>query len=763
MWKTVQKFGRKPGWWGFALLAGVLLGWGIDDRLALAQQTSMEHRPTEEKPRTDAPQSIAPPLIVDSPPPEDRGYWDAYRKRYDDEVKHDWQAYQAWRGVGVSEDPRISMRNPVFVATFPEGVQAVWPQQVLTKDGRLFDMDMLLQRRLGHRESRETKTKSPYLLKLSTLDRGNDEGNRGECYSTSFDLWSNGSLELSSYRVCFPVDQLDLVVKTDPYWTNERKRYSNAMIDRFEVLSDVVDLQGGGGFHLALRRDGRVWVIDGNDSGRERKYDRPVAGLTDVTAIAAGHRHALALKSDGSVWMWGWRAEVFGENGVTAEATEKMNMAFVRRKAVPQRVKGLHDVIKIAATATTSLALTKEGAVWSWGGEGSWGEHGVLTPPVEYLADNNHGSKASLPQATRSSNAKKHNGYVRPFQIPGVSEIVDIAAGPNHVLALKRNGTVWRWGNDYGADLVIRNDGDRATPVQQLKRLDNVNQIFAGDRFSGGVRQGGSVWYIDYYELRFLPRFYYEDAVRVMGQSGTVVDVHFSIQESDIGSKVYQHKNLHGEIEIGIFKIDDPSGRVDNLRPGDPGYAQAALAQERAITLRSGAIQSTDSNSAFKMLQLDGGQMLGFYLISGGDVKSWRLAHRDQHLFTKLTSDSHSKSIAYFSFPAANLDGKRHFNVSPGGLPSPTADSSAMWSDIGLIADKINRSIFLHLQGVLHFDERFLPRPSPMTSTTNTPPSAPPGRSTRLNIRCDCPNRNCLRHSRESTAATPALRRFGFS
>ena len=116
-------------------------------------------------------------------------------------------------------------------------------------------------------------------------------------------------MELSTYRFCPRVDQLHLAVK-EAYWVNERKMYVNSVIDRFKVLSDVVDLQSGGGFLLALRRDGRVWIIDGYDSGRERKYDRPVAGLTDAIAIAAGHRHALALKRDGSVWMWGWRAGV---------------------------------------------------------------------------------------------------------------------------------------------------------------------------------------------------------------------------------------------------------------------------------------------------------------------------------------------------------------------------------------------------------------------------------------------------------------------
>ncbi|HLA36807.1 MAG TPA: hypothetical protein VJ001_18245 [Rhodocyclaceae bacterium] len=762
MGKTMLDRCRKPGWrggLGFAILAGVvLLAWELYDWYAFDRQTQLEARALEKRAL-----EARRPLVSDSPSQEDRAYWDAYAKSVKnekerdfknylllcgmkDENTRDWQKYLSWCDIPDDMSWRYSSQ---YIATFPEGVQTVWPQQVLTKDGKLFDQERLLQRRLGHSEPPTMKPGLPYLLKLGAMDKGwEDVWERRQEGWIGVALWSNGSLEMCIYHSKTIIERMPN--QGDPYKANKLDALAEFKTDQFGILHDVIDLQSGGGFHLALRRDGSVWVIDGLDYGRKRRFDRPVAGLNDVKAIAAGRRHALALKNDGSVW--GWQEDVY-ENRRATINVKTINLLF---NSVPHRVENLHDVIKIAATDTTSLALTKDGAVWSWGGLGECGEHGVEKLPVEYRV------------------------VERPFRIPNVNDIVDIAAGSSQVMALKRDGTVWRWGNDYNHNSSIGlsadrlkpdlnfpyasscpNKGDRATPVHRLKRLDQVKQIFAGYRFSAVVRQDGSVWHTDR-DVRFgFPRPEF-DSVRVMGQTGRLVDIHVDAEERDyeidrkkqpghrrgrsdrlldfcdaheraasrcrsdpdpeyatsrlraeharggeFPEPLDRRKDLHSE--IGLFQIDDAAGRIGNLLPGDSEYAQAALAPERAITLYDPTRTNTGApkTSSLQMLRLEGGQMLGFYLIDGGNLNSWRSAQRRKHFFEKLKRSSHPEPKVYFSFPAANLDGNRYFD-----LQIEKAGAALVWSKFESAADRtVDRTIVVTVHGVLDFDERFLPRP----------------------------------------------------
>src|SRR5262249_18460873 len=59
------------------------------------------------------------------------------------------------------------------------------------------------------------------------------------------------------------------------------------------------------------------------------------------------------------------------------------------------------------------------------------------------------------------------------------------------------------------------------------------------------------------------------------GAAGTSPDVTYTILAKDASTK----------FEAGYYRVDDASGRIGTLKPGDAGYADAALAAGRAVTL----------------------------------------------------------------------------------------------------------------------------------------------------------------------------------
>ena len=75
----------------------------------------------------------------------------------------------------------------------------------------------------------------------------------------------------------------------------------------------------------------------------------------------------------------------------------------------------------------------------------------------------------------------------------GLINVVAVAAGRSHSIAIKDDGSVWTWGyNGYGQ----LGDGtwtNRYTPVQ-VSGLSNVVAIAAGSFHSLAVKDGGSAW-----------------------------------------------------------------------------------------------------------------------------------------------------------------------------------------------------------------------------------------------------------------------------
>ncbi|BAY07027.1 FG-GAP-like repeat-containing protein [Calothrix sp. NIES-2098] len=92
---------------------------------------------------------------------------------------------------------------------------------------------------------------------------------------------------------------------------------------------------------------------------------------------------------------------------------------------------------------------------------------------------------------------------------------------------------------------------------------------------------------------------------------------------------------------IGWYVVDDESGSIGNLRPGDVGYAQAAIAQRSLVNLNRNGKDSA---------KLEG--LLAPYIIADSSIEKF-LAENPHN-----TADK--GAMAYFAFMAANPDGVDH-------------------------------------------------------------------------------------------------------
>ena len=136
-----------------------------------------------------------------------------------------------------------------------------------------------------------------------------------------------------------------------------------------------------------------------------------------ATAIAVGGAHTCALLTDGTVRCWG--ANYRGQLG---DGTTTFSSA-------PVRVEGLSDIVAIAAGDRHTCALRREGTVWCWGAN----DFGQLGKP---------GAAAGLASAFGFSPDKS----TRPLAVAALADVIAIAAGETHVLALTKRGESFFWG-----------------------------------------------------------------------------------------------------------------------------------------------------------------------------------------------------------------------------------------------------------------------------------------------------------------------------
>ncbi|MBB6447896.1 RCC1 domain-containing protein [Bacillus benzoevorans] len=235
-------------------------------------------------------------------------------------------------------------------------------------------------------------------------------------------------------------------------------------------LLNAIEVAAGVFHSLALLSDNTVKAWGDNFSGQlgDGTFDSSTApvsviGLTETIAITAGLNHSLALLSDGTVRAWG--GNFFGQLGNDTNITSN----------VPVTVIGLSDTIAVAAGGGHSLALLTDGTVRAWG-KNSNGE----------LGDGTSVDRRTPVQVQEAGGG----GFL--------NNVTAIAAGEFHSLALLIDGTLLAWGNNEYGQLGDGTNTNSNVPVQVLGTggmgiLNNVVAIAGGGFHSLALLNDGTV------------------------------------------------------------------------------------------------------------------------------------------------------------------------------------------------------------------------------------------------------------------------------
>ena len=263
-----------------------------------------------------------------------------------------------------------------------------------------------------------------------------------------------------------------------------------------KIMDNVVAVSCGYNYTAAIKADGSLWTWGSNDFGQlgnggtgNYEWDAPYQTvpakvMESVAAVSCGDFTTAIIKTDGSLWMCGSNYYGMIGNGKSGSDANQL---------VP--IKIMDDVVSVTTSSAVTAAVQSDGSLWAWGSNltGSFGngtQTGSLTPVK--IMDNvvSVGGNGSTMGAIKTdgtlwmwgsnANCQLGNGgggniifnYYDCQTVP-IKVLDDVASVSinSHVAAIKKDGTLWVWGNNLYGQTGIGNWGINNTvkvPTQVL-------------------------------------------------------------------------------------------------------------------------------------------------------------------------------------------------------------------------------------------------------------------------------------------------------
>ncbi|MBQ7347911.1 MAG: hypothetical protein IJW55_08130 [Clostridia bacterium] len=320
-------------------------------------------------------------------------------------------------------------------------------------------------------------------------------------------------------------------------WTNASSSVTSATKPTAVTATDdngntltFVSVAAGTNHVLAISSQGTVYAWGSNETSQlgvayddtHKSTTTPwlVADLSNVTAVAAGNGVSFALCADGSVYSWGDASKgMLGLGEETQEITTPTKI---------EELKGVF-ITEIYARNSSAAAIAADGTVYLWGQNGDT-QLGIQSTSVVYVpttttetfsaAVNGVAFGASFSTflcadgTVQSVGINKYGQFgngststTKTYLLKAAdldvlsSNIVMLAAGSNHTLALTASGTVYGWGDGekYQLGVEINAEGENSNLQTTPLQIDALNDIIitsiaANNNYSAAIDENGLVY-----------------------------------------------------------------------------------------------------------------------------------------------------------------------------------------------------------------------------------------------------------------------------
>ena len=177
-----------------------------------------------------------------------------------------------------------------------------------------------------------------------------------------------------------------------------------------------------------------------------------IAGGTNWKQSSCGINHTAAIKTDGTLWLWGIGG-LLGDNTGTSRSSPVQTIAFGTNWS------------SVSCGTDHTAAIKTDGTLWLWGSNYA-GELGDNTTT---------GRNSPVQTVTGGTNWKQ------------------VSCGYAMTAAIKTDGTLWCWGNNYEGGLGDNTTTNRSSPVQTITGGNNWSSVFATYGIAA-IKTDGTLW-----------------------------------------------------------------------------------------------------------------------------------------------------------------------------------------------------------------------------------------------------------------------------
>ncbi len=225
----------------------------------------------------------------------------------------------------------------------------------------------------------------------------------------------------------------------------------------------VTSVTAGEKHTVAIKSDGTLWSWGRNDNGQlgtgtnEQKFipTQEIIKATNWSSISAGDTHTIAINSNGLLFSW-------GDNGYG-----QLGNGFLENYANPiQETSKSTNWTKVSAGDKHTIAIKNDDSLWGWGynGQGRLGD----------------GTEAS---------------YSNPIKVNEGTDWSKISAGYTHTAAIKGDGTLWLWGYNIEGQLGDGTEEIKLNPTQESSLSTNWLEVDTGFIYSTiAIKDNGTLW-----------------------------------------------------------------------------------------------------------------------------------------------------------------------------------------------------------------------------------------------------------------------------
>jgi alpha-tubulin suppressor-like RCC1 family protein len=247
---------------------------------------------------------------------------------------------------------------------------------------------------------------------------------------------------------------------------NNRLIYRSSPIQTIAGGNNWKSVAVGQAFHVAIKNDLTLWtwgggsfdgVLGDNTIVQRSSPVQTIAGGANWTDAECGVGHIIARKNTGQIWLWGYN--YYGQLG---------DGTTVSKSSPVQTVASATNWKFVDAGYMNSAAIKEDGTLWTWGRNdiGELGDGTVLhkSSPVQTVA--------------------------------GGTDWKSVSSGRRFSAAIKTDGTLWTWGNNYRGQLGDGTIIDRSSPVQTIAggtnwlKLGRFNRVAA----AAAIKTDGTLW-----------------------------------------------------------------------------------------------------------------------------------------------------------------------------------------------------------------------------------------------------------------------------